>query len=640
MIKFDTATAFIASHVKASGFTSGEIISFEGYTNTGDKGASRWRALGTVGAASVTPLTNNSPNLSDASGNEFALVGEGVVDLNVLGGTTAAYVNIAVTAGLVYSQGLTSDVSDDIKNHSTVLTMTNDASLAVGNAIKTKEYSTGNGGGGTYDVVLTSSVTPNGFNIIIGATDPLISFVLRIDGEAPHLESLADVSNLSNVSSAIVHAVTNLGGFRFSSVVRFDQQIALKSGTKIIGKNSQSSFLEWVGNQSIYAVVSDDINSGTNNVDWNNFSLRGEDSTNTALLFDSESVRFSSYKQVRFRNFLVGLRTTWNWNNEWVDCEFVANSAIDNSVQSIGIYFDESSTGLGLSNATRFTGCIVSTNNTGVVLVNSGDGIVFDGGTSIEGNGVALEITGTGGCNSFEIRNAYLELNTRALILFNKSGAGSIQGLKITNSMIGYAAGLAGVMEVSANPLLGDHSFGFSGNRFRGDQVPTSGYALVAPASLGQNMSISWHDNRSQIGGVSTQPWDQEDVDWRFINSDVYYAVTLLADSNSYASTDGLKIKVEDGVARLLGDVTASGAASSAVRTINSTIPTSLRPATFHSQICTILGANIDSDATMFTATVTTGGGIRTKAVTTEKAWFDIAWTLNPDKRFAATQGI
>lgn len=45
----------------------------------------------------------------------------------------------------------------------------------------TKEFSTGRGGGGTYDVVLTSSVTPNGFNIIVGVANDLISFVLRID---------------------------------------------------------------------------------------------------------------------------------------------------------------------------------------------------------------------------------------------------------------------------------------------------------------------------------------------------------------------------------------------------------------------------------------------------------------------------
>ena len=49
----------------------------------------------------------------------------------------------------------------------------------VGDVVTTAERSTGNGGGGTYDVVLTSSVTPNGFNIIIGVSDPLISFVLR-----------------------------------------------------------------------------------------------------------------------------------------------------------------------------------------------------------------------------------------------------------------------------------------------------------------------------------------------------------------------------------------------------------------------------------------------------------------------------
>ena len=48
-----------------------------------------------------------------------------------------------------------------------------------GDVVETKAFSTGNGGGATYDVVLTSGVTPNTFNIIIGVADDLISFVLR-----------------------------------------------------------------------------------------------------------------------------------------------------------------------------------------------------------------------------------------------------------------------------------------------------------------------------------------------------------------------------------------------------------------------------------------------------------------------------
>jgi len=65
----------------------------------------------------------------------------------------------------------------------TTTTMTAILGLAVGANVKTAEFSTGNGGGGTYDVVLTSGVTTNTFDIIVGVADALISFVLRVDSE-------------------------------------------------------------------------------------------------------------------------------------------------------------------------------------------------------------------------------------------------------------------------------------------------------------------------------------------------------------------------------------------------------------------------------------------------------------------------
>jgi hypothetical protein len=52
---------------------------------------------------------------------------------------------------------------------------------AVGWVVETKNYSDGNGGGGTYEGVLTSTVTPNDFNIIMSDADNTISFVLRQD---------------------------------------------------------------------------------------------------------------------------------------------------------------------------------------------------------------------------------------------------------------------------------------------------------------------------------------------------------------------------------------------------------------------------------------------------------------------------
>jgi len=65
-------------------------------------------------------------------------------------------------------------------NPATVNEMLNNTGYYAGlKGIKTKEYSTGNGGSGVYDAVLTSSITPNPFNILTSIADPTISFVLR-----------------------------------------------------------------------------------------------------------------------------------------------------------------------------------------------------------------------------------------------------------------------------------------------------------------------------------------------------------------------------------------------------------------------------------------------------------------------------
>lgn len=238
MVKFDTTLAFINSHVRSSGYVAGEIVSSEGFTSKGDKGNGLWRSKGTIGTASQTPLANNLPELSDASGNEFALVGESVIDLNVLGGTTAAFINIANSAGLVYSQGLTSDASVDVKAIDTVNSMVNDGSLAVGDTIQTAEFSTGNGGGATYSTVLTSGVTPNTFDIIVGVSDPLISFVLRKDLGFT-LNTLGAVGDGVSNDTLFINHLNNIGPFNVfgepDKVYLTDPVTVIGSATSAIG---------------------------------------------------------------------------------------------------------------------------------------------------------------------------------------------------------------------------------------------------------------------------------------------------------------------------------------------------------------------------------------------------------------------
>jgi hypothetical protein len=88
--------------------------------------------------------------------------------------------------------------------------------LPVGKVLNLKERSTGNGGGATWDVVLSSSVTENGYNIVQCTGVPTLSLVLRVGAEltasqfgaglgfsydsTPALQAMADIAKGQNIS--------------------------------------------------------------------------------------------------------------------------------------------------------------------------------------------------------------------------------------------------------------------------------------------------------------------------------------------------------------------------------------------------------------------------------------------------------
>lgn len=113
----------------------------------------------------------------------------------------------------------------------TVNEMRNARGVQVGDECRTKEFSTGNGGGGIYDAVLTSAVTPNGRDIIQSVANPLISFKLRIEKEvrfdqlgifddAGASDRKADIQAAINLSLALELPLNGTyGTFRLDSVL-------------------------------------------------------------------------------------------------------------------------------------------------------------------------------------------------------------------------------------------------------------------------------------------------------------------------------------------------------------------------------------------------------------------------------------
>lgn len=134
----------------------------------------------------------------------------------------------------------TGATTGDYRQVKTVTAMTALTGLTAGtDVVQTAEFSTGNGGGGTYDVVLTSSVTPNGYNIIQGVADITISFVLRVDRIAFVKQFGATGGGSTDDAAAIQSACTQYKNVDFGSASdSYDvaSAITLQTGQKLVGR--------------------------------------------------------------------------------------------------------------------------------------------------------------------------------------------------------------------------------------------------------------------------------------------------------------------------------------------------------------------------------------------------------------------
>ena len=242
--------------------------------------------------ALTTPNTN--PVVADASGNfgNIWMIGDYDVTLkNSLG--------VTIWGPERVKSNVTSSSSSSA-NELTTATMANNPSYSssdVGSTvITTAEFSTGNDGGGVYDVVLTSSVTPNTYNIIIGVSDPLISFELRLgevlsaaqfnvtgDGVTDDTLAIQFVINLANTlggrqifftrGTYIISASSEPDSWtRFGGGTRLANTagLLLRANVRIIGESKQSVNIKSLdgGITLVYLVDS-------NNVEIGNMSFEG-----------------------------------------------------------------------------------------------------------------------------------------------------------------------------------------------------------------------------------------------------------------------------------------------------------------------------------------------------------------------------
>ena len=237
-----TTAQLIASTVT---FPASTVINTTGFTTSADGGKGGWKQNGVTGQpVSRTPAQLNNNLLNDGSGVQWAMILNNTVEFDTFANLELSTIgNIyqrlvardnlnaeyilqpstysAVTGDATLANGLIAklqliNLDGDLSQSYEFPTLANAVSftgLVVGKVCNVKERSTGNGGGGKWDVVLASTVTANTFNIVACTGVPTLALVLRTDGvvNVKQFGAAGDgiIDDSSNVQAAIAYAQAN-----------------------------------------------------------------------------------------------------------------------------------------------------------------------------------------------------------------------------------------------------------------------------------------------------------------------------------------------------------------------------------------------------------------------------------------------
>jgi len=334
MQHFDTTSNFISNRATTSAPNVNDVIKTYGYSAIGGVGGARWKATGNVIAVSQDPLTLNDIKLSDASGNEYELVLEeaGIIDLNVLGGTSASYENIATTAGLTFSQGLTSDVSNDIVNIDTAANLIARNGTVVGEA-----FSVADRASGIFDA--KTGLTANGFDILQSSTDISIQYELRIDDGAANIAQFGAAASPADSTGAIQAAIdsTRADSVYTPGYTYNHTGLTLKEGKMYYGEGMESS--RWVhtgtgGNAIEYT------DTPTAKIRFKDMWLSGNDTDTARVLYIKNGYFLSGLERVRVDKGVINLYLESSWTFTIKDCHIRGRDNDDKGITQNCIYTD------------------------------------------------------------------------------------------------------------------------------------------------------------------------------------------------------------------------------------------------------------------------------------------------------------
>lgn len=173
-----------------TGATSGDVITI--YRDMNFDRESDYQQNGSFTAAEInTDLDRLWMAVQQTDTNLGSAIRPSITD-SVLNSTNTELANVATRAGKVLgfdATGLLSYTSSaipsgDFVDVTTTAVMAALAAPSVGDVVQTAEFSTGNGGGGTYNCVTVGTTPnvdfPNTYNVIVSTTDATKCFVLRL----------------------------------------------------------------------------------------------------------------------------------------------------------------------------------------------------------------------------------------------------------------------------------------------------------------------------------------------------------------------------------------------------------------------------------------------------------------------------
>lgn len=125
-------------------------------------------------------------------------------------------------------------LTDTVANFDTLALAVASINIAEGDSLNLKERLAGGGGGAMWDVVLTSSVTPNDLNIVASVAIPTLSLVLRSD-KMVTLRSIGAIGDDATDDHAAITQAFTLGApvhGHESDSYRIESPVVLLSGSK------------------------------------------------------------------------------------------------------------------------------------------------------------------------------------------------------------------------------------------------------------------------------------------------------------------------------------------------------------------------------------------------------------------------